>query len=185
MQDAIINHNYHKEGLLEAATDGMLSRSNDLYRLTRKKNWQCNFDSKDKNMHYKMGVEDGKRFVQFTQHNVEQIRREAKDLREKHKLEIEGQESWKLMFPFAKYPAMHLPKVLMQEISHNYFDGKLWDQIKRDPTERNQFYMVVNRYYSDFVVHPSGQIPIQVKVPFPRSVAEKRIFAHGNASKLL
>ena len=107
------------------------------------------------NMSYKVGAQDGERYVQYEQRNVEAIREECKNLREFYK--EHGTDN-----PFFAGTAhmMNLPKCFAHEISSKWFDNRPWELIKRDKEDKIKFYAIVNQYYSDFVCHPSGKIPI-------------------------
>lgn len=147
----------------EATMDRMLTSSNDLYRSVKGRNWKQTH-SHNSNMKYHIGCNDGKRFVAYEQANVQYLKDEAKHMRDMYR---EYPDCFKTIHPGANYPAMHLPKAIAHEISNKYFSGVEWDGLKHDVFLKNQFYRVVNSEYSDFVIHPSGKIPLSMDVPYP------------------
>ena len=58
------------------------------------------------------------------------------------------------------FEAMNLPKCFAHEISSRWFNNRPWELIKREKADKILFYAIVNEYYSDFVCHPSGKIPL-------------------------
>ena len=148
-----IDEDYYLKGNLAAGFDGVFRQNNKLFNEVKSKTWSQTFDTP--NMSYKVGAEDGKRYVQYTQHNVEPVRLRCKEMREfytKH-----GTDN-----PFfaGTFHAMDLPKCFAHEISSKWFNNRPWELIKRDKEDKILFYAIVNEYYSDFVCHPSGKIPI-------------------------
>ncbi len=58
------------------------------------------------------------------------------------------------------FEAMNLPKCFAHEISSKWFNNRPWELIKMDKKDKILFYAIVNQFYSDFVCHPSGKIPL-------------------------
>ena len=152
-EEAIINEDYYKNGILEGGIDGVFRHNDKLYKEVKSKTWSQTFDTG--NMRYKVGAQDGERYVQYEQMNVEAIRRECKNLREFYK--EHGTDN-----PFFAGTAhmMNLPKCFAREIESKWFNNRPWELIKRDKADKIKFYAIVNEFYSDFVCHPSGKIPI-------------------------
>ena len=69
------------------------------------------------------------------------------------------------------FHAMDLPKCFAHEISGKWFDNRPWELIKLDKKDKILFYAIVNAYYSDFVCHPSGKIPLPYNpiIPTPKA----------------
>ena len=65
------------------------------------------------------------------------------------------------------FHAMELPKCFAHEISSKYFHNRPWELIKMEKKDKILFYAIVNEYYSDFVCHPSGKIPIPYNPAIP------------------
>ena len=65
------------------------------------------------------------------------------------------------------FHAMQLPKCFAHEISSKWFNNRPWELIKQDKKDKILFYAIVNEYYSDFVCHPSGKIPLPYNPAIP------------------
>ena len=65
------------------------------------------------------------------------------------------------------FHAMELPKCFAHEIESRWFNNRPWDLIKKDKKDKILFYSIVNEYYSDFVCHPSGKIPLPYNPSIP------------------
>lgn len=152
-EEAIINEEYYTKGILEGGVDGVFRKNDKLYNEVKSGTWSQTFDTG--NMKYKVGAQDGERYVQYEQNNVEAIRQECKNLREFYK--EHGTDN-----PFFPNTAhmMNLPKCFAKEIESKWFNNRSWELIKRDRDDKMKFYAIVNEFYSDFVCHPSGKIPI-------------------------
>jgi hypothetical protein len=153
-EEAKINEDYYMKGNLEAGVDGILRKNDQLYNDIKSGTWSQTF--KTDRIDYKVGAEDGKRYVQYTQHNVEEVRAYCKGQREFYQ-RIGTTEN-----PFfaGTFEAMKLPKCFAHEISSKWFNNRPWELIKLDKKDKILFYAIVNQYYSDFVCHPSGKIPL-------------------------
>jgi len=159
-----IQEDYYLKGNLEAGVEGVLRKNDKLYNEVKSGTWEQNFDTKFIN--YKVGAVDGERFVQWEQKNVESIRTWCKERREFYK--VHGTDN-----PFfaGTFHAMELPKAIAHDISGKWFNNRPWELIKRDKKDKILFYAIVNAYYSDFVCHPSGKIPLPYNpiIPTPRT----------------
>ena len=142
-----------RSGNLSPAVEGALRQNNKLYNEVKSGNWSQTF--KTQNLDYTIGAKNGERFVQYEQHNVEKVRQDCKNMREFYK--EHGTDN-----PFfaGTFHAMNLPKCFVHEISSKWFNNRPWELIKQDKADKIKFYAIVNEFYSDFVCHPSGKIPI-------------------------
>lgn len=156
-EQAIIDEDYYTKGNLEAGIEGLLINNNKMFNEVKSKTWSQTFSTP--NINYKVGAEDGVRYVQYEQKNVEAIREECKNLREFYK--VHGTDN-----PFFAGTAhmMNLPKCFAHEISSKWFNNRPWDLIKLDKSDKLKFYEIVNQHYSDFICHPSGKIPLPKNV---------------------
>ena len=148
--------------LVSPAVEGALRQNNKLYNEVKSGNWSQTF--KTQNLDYTIGAKNGERFVQYEQHNVEKVRQDCKNMREFYK--EHGTDN-----PFfaGTFHAMNLPKCFAHEISSKWFNNRPWELIKRDKADKIKFYAIVNEFYSDFVCHPSGKIPL----PYNPAIATK------------
>lgn len=158
--DVKINEEYYTKGILEGGIDGVFRHNDKLFNEVKSGTWSQTFNTN--NINYKVGAQDGVRYVQYEQKNVEAVREQCKALREFYK--EHGTDN-----PFFAGTAhmMQLPKCFAHEISSKYFNNRPWDLIKQDKKDKILFYAIVNRDYSDFVVHPSGKIPIPYNPSIP------------------
>lgn len=161
-EEAKVNEDYYTQGNLAGGVEGLLIKNDKMYNEVKSGTWSQTF--KTKNIDYKIGAQDGVRYVQYDQKNVEQIREECKHLREFYK--EHGTDN-----PFFAGTAhmMNLPKCFAHEISSKWFNNRPWDLIKQVKEDKIKFYAIVNEYYSDFVCHPSGKIPL----PYNPAVSTK------------
>jgi hypothetical protein len=161
-EEAKVNEDYYTQGNLAGGVEGLLIKTDKMYNEVKSGTWSQTF--KTKNIDYKIGAQDGVRYVQYDQKNVEQIREECKHLREFYK--EHGTDN-----PFFAGTAhmMNLPKCFAHEISSKWFNNRPWDLIKQVKEDKIKFYAIVNEYYSDFVCHPSGKIPL----PYNPAVSTK------------
>jgi hypothetical protein len=155
-----VNEDYYTKGNLEAGVEGVLRKNDKLYQEVKSGNWSQTFNTK--NIDYKIGAVDGERYVQWKQKNIQAIKEFCKERREfyaKH-----GTDN-----PFFAGTAhmMELPKAIAHEIEGRWFNNRPWELIKKDREEKILFYAIVNEYYSDFVCHPSGKIPIPYNPAIP------------------
>lgn len=159
-EEAVVNEDYYTQGNLAATVEGALRHNNQLYNDVKSGTWSQSFDTG--NMKYTIGATDGTRFVTYDQRNVEQVREQCKTMREFYK--EHGTDN-----PFfaGTFHAMNLPKCFAHEISSKWFNNRPWDLIKRDKADKILFYAIVNEYYSDFVCHPSGKIPLPYTPQIP------------------
>ena len=65
------------------------------------------------------------------------------------------------------FEAMNLPKAIAHSICSTYFNNRPWELIKQEKKDKILFYAIVNEYYSDFVCHPSGKIPLPYNPSIP------------------
>ena len=151
--DLKINEDYYLKGNLEAGVEGVLAKNDKLFNEVKSGTWSQTFTTP--NINYKVGAIDGNRYVQYEQKNVEEVRNRCKSMREFYK--EHGTDN-----PFfaGTFHAMDLPKCFAHEISSKWFNNRPWELIKRDKEDKILFYAIVNEYYSDFVCHPSGKIPL-------------------------
>lgn len=158
--DLKINEDYYLKGNLEAGVEGVLQKNNKLYNEVKSGTWSQTFNTP--NLNYKVGAIDGNRYVQYEQKNVEEVRERCKQMREFYK--EHGTDN-----PFfaGTFHAMDLPKCFAHEISSKWFNNRPWELIKRDKEDKILFYAIVNEYYSDFVCHPSGKIPLPYNPAIP------------------
>ena len=155
-----VNEDYYTKGNLEAGVEGVLRKNDKLYQEVKSGNWSQTFNTK--NIDYKIGAVDGERYVQWKQKNIQAIKEFCKERREfyaKH-----GTDN-----PFFAGTAhmTELPKAIAHEIEGRWFNNRPWELIKKDREEKILFYAIVNEYYSDFVCHPSGKIPIPYNPAIP------------------
>lgn len=155
-----VNEEYYTKGILEGGIDGVFRHNDKLFNEVKSGTWSQTFNTQ--NINYKVGAEDGVRYVQYEQKNVEAVRTRCKELREFYK--EHGTDN-----PFFAGTAhmMELPKCFAHEISSKYFNNRPWELIKQDKKDKILFYAIVNRDYSDFVCHPSGKIPIPYNPSIP------------------
>lgn len=159
-EEALVNEDYYTQGNLAGGIEGLLIKNDKMYNEVKSGTWSQTF--KTANIDYKIGAQDGVRYVQYDQKNVEKIREECKHLREFYK--EHGTDN-----PFFAGTAhmMNLPKCFAHEISSKWFNNRPWDLIKQVKEDKIKFYAIVNEYYSDFVCHPSGKIPLPYNPAVP------------------
>lgn len=152
-EEGMVNEDYYTQGNHAAGVELVLANNDKLYNEVKSGTWSQSFNTG--NMTYKVGAQDGQRYVQYEQRNVEQVRQECKNLREFYK--EHGTDN-----PFFAGTAhmMNLPKCFAHEISSRWFNNRPWELIKQEKKDKILFYAIVNEYYSDFVCHPSGKIPL-------------------------
>lgn len=152
-EEAKVDESYFTSGNLAGGLEGLLINNNKMFNEVKSKTWSQTFNTA--NINYKVGSQDGTRYVQYEQKNVEAIRQECKEMREFYK--IHGTDN--PIFA-GTFHAMNLPKCFAHEISSKWFNNRPWDLIKLDKADKLKFYEIVNQHYSDFVCHPSGKIPL-------------------------
>lgn len=159
-EEARVNEDYYLQGILEGGVDGVLRKNDKLYNEVKSGTWSQTFNTP--NIKYKIGAVNGERYVQYEQKNVEEVRERCKHLREFYK--EHGTDN-----PFFAGTAhmMDLPKCFAHEISSRWFNNRPWELIKQVKEDKVLFYAIVNEYYSDFVCHPSGKIPIPYNPAIP------------------
>ena len=159
-EETRINEDYYLKGVLEGGVDGVLRKNDKLYNEIKSGTWSQTFNTR--NINYKIGAINGERYVQYEQKNVEEVRERCKHLREFYK--DHGTDN-----PFFAGTAhmMDLPKCFAHEISSRWFNNRPWELIKQVKEDKILFYAIVNEYYSDFVCHPSGKIPIPYNPAIP------------------
>jgi hypothetical protein len=154
-EEARLNEDYFMKGQLEAGIDGVLRKNDRLFNEVKSGTWSQTFTHKDGHIKYKIGGQDGERYIQYEQDNVEAMRQFCKERREFY-------QKYGTDNPFfaGTFHAMELPKCFAYEISNKWFNNRPWDLIKLDKKDKILFYAIVNTYYSDFVCHPTGKIPL-------------------------
>lgn len=160
-EEAKVNEDYYTGGVLGGGVEGVFQHNDKLFNEVKSGTWSQTF--KTKNLDYKVGAQDGVRYVQYTQHNIEAIKTYCKERREFYQM-IGTTDN-----PFfaGTFEAMNLPKSIAHAISSKYFNNRPWDLIKKDKKDKILFYAIVNEYYSDFVCHPSGKIPLPYNPSIP------------------
>jgi len=158
-----VSEDYFMKGNLEGGIDGVFRKNDKLFNEVKSGTWSQTF--KTDNIDYKVGAVDGNRYVQYNQKNVEAVRQYCKDRREFY------QRMGTTDNPIfaGTFEAMNLPKCFAHEISSKWFNNRPWELIKRDKADKIKFYAIVNEFYSDFVCHPSGKIPL----PYNPAIATK------------
>jgi uncharacterized protein (UPF0210 family) len=158
--DIQVNEKYYSDGILEGGIEGVLAKNDKLFNEVKSGTWSQTFMTP--NINYKVGSQDGARYVQYEQKNVEPIRQRCKEMREFYK--ENGTDN-----PFfaGTFHAMELPKCFVHEITSKYFNNRSWELIKMEKKDKILFYAIVNEYYSDFVCHPSGKIPLPYNPAIP------------------
>lgn len=159
-EEAKIDESYYSKGILEAGVEGLLSKNNQMYNEVKSGTWSQTFNTD--NINYKVGAVNGERYVQYEQKNVENVKQFCKERREFHA--IHGTDN--PMFA-GTFHAMQLPKCFAHEISSKWFSNRPWELIKMDKKDKILFYAIVNEYYSDFICHPSGKIPLPYNPAIP------------------
>lgn len=159
-EEGLVDERYYTEGNHAAGVEIALRKNDKLYNEVKSGTWSQTFDTG--NLKYTIGAQDGNRYVQYDQKNVEQVRQRCKELREFYK--EHGTDN-----PFFAGTAhmMDLPKCFAHEISSKYFNNRPWELIKQEKKDKILFYAIVNEYYSDFVCHPSGKIPLPYNPTVP------------------
>lgn len=160
-EEAIVNEDYYLKGNHEAGVEMVLAKNDKLYQEVKSGTWSQTFDTG--NMKYTVGAQDGTRYVQYDQKNVETIRQYCKERREFYQSMGTTDNP---IFP-GTFEAMNLPKCFAHEISSKWFNNRPWELIKQDKADKILFYAIVNQYYSDFVCHPSGKIPLPYNPAIP------------------
>jgi len=159
-EEAKVNEDYYLKGNLEAGIEGALLKNDKMFNEIKSGTWSQTFNTK--NIDYKIGAVDGARYVQYSQKNVEAVKQACKEKREFYK--EHGTDN-----PFfaGTFHAMELPKCFVHEITSKWFNNRPWELIKQVKKDKILFYAIVNEYYSDFVCHPSGKIPLPYNPAIP------------------
>ena len=159
-EEAKVDEDYFTKGNMHDSMEGLLIRNDKMYNEVKSGTWSQTFNTR--NIDYKIGAQDGMRYVQYEQKNVEEVRQKCKEMREFYQLH--GTDN-----PYfaGTFHAMDLPKCFAHEISSKWFNNRPWELIKKDKTDKILFYAIVNEYYSDFVCHPSGKIPLPYNPAIP------------------
>ena len=155
-----VSEDYFLKGNLGAGVEGVFRKNDQLFNEVKSGTWSHTFTTP--NINYKVGAIDGERYVQYEQKNVEAIRQRCKEMREFYK-----EHGTANPFFAGTFHAMELPKCFAHEISSKWFNNRPWELIKRDKKDKILFYAIVNEYYSDFVCHPSGKIPLPYNPAIP------------------
>jgi hypothetical protein len=158
--DIQINEDYYSKGILEGGIEGVLTKNDKLFNEVKSGTWSQTFNTP--NIDYKIGAINGERYVQYSQKNVEEVKQKCKEMREFYK--VHGTDN-----PYfaGTFHAMELPKCFAHEITSKYFNNRSWELIKMEKKDKILFYAIVNEYYSDFVCHPSGKIPLPYNPAIP------------------
>lgn len=160
-EEAKVNEDYYLKGNLEAGIEGVVRKNDKLYNEVKSGTWSQTF--KTNNIDYKIGAVDGERYVQYTQHNTDQIKEYCKGRREFY--QMIGTTDNPIFA--GTFEAMNLPKAIAHAISSKYFNNRPWELIKMDKKDKILFYAIVNEYYSEYVCHPSGKIPLPYNPAIP------------------
>lgn len=160
-EEAVVNEDYYLKGNMEAGVEGVLRKNDKLYNEVKSGTWSQTFDTG--NLKYTIGAQDGTRYVRYEQENVEAIRQYCKERREFYR---QMGTTDNPIFP-GTFEAMNLPKCFAHEITSKWFNNRPWELIKMDKKDKILFYAIVNQYYSDFVCHPSGKIPLPYNPAIP------------------
>ena len=154
---------YYTGGILTPMAESAVSQNNGLYNQMKSGVWQQKLQSGGGLTTYIGANGDGKLHFKWEQENVEEVRLEAKGMREMFRENCKTTNATdNPIFPGA-YPAMHLPKCIANAICMEHFAGRPWELIKMNPEDKWKFYHIVNTFFSDFVTHPSGKIPLPDK----------------------
>ena len=153
-EEVTVNEDYYMKGNLESGVEAALRANDKLYNEVKSGTWSQTFDTQ--NLKYTVGAQDGQRYVQYEQKNVENIREYCRNQREFYR---QMGTTDNPIFP-GTFEAMNLPKCFAHEISSKWFGNRPWELIKQDKKDKIRFYAIVNEFYSDFVCHPSGKIPL-------------------------
>lgn len=158
--DIQVNEKYYSEGILASGIEGALRHNDQLFNEVKSGTWSQTFNTP--NIDYKIGAIDGQRYVQYSQKNVDEVKQKCKEMREFYK--EHGTDN-----PYfaGTFHAMELPKCFVHEITSKYFNNRSWELIKMEKKDKILFYAIVNEYYSDFVCHPSGKIPLPYNPAIP------------------
>lgn len=158
--DIQVNEDYYSKGILESGIEGVLRKNDKLFNEVKSGTWSQTFNTP--NIDYKIGAIDGERYVQYSQKNVDEVKQKCKEMREFYK--EHGTDN-----PYfaGTFHAMELPKCFAHEITSKYFNNRSWELIKMEKKDKILFYAIVNEYYSDFVCHPSGKIPLPYNPAIP------------------
>ena len=159
-EEAKVDEDYYLKGNLAGGMEGALIKNDKMFNEV--KSGTCSQTFKTANIDYKVGALDGVRYVQYDQKNVEAIRQGCKERREFYK-----QHGTDNPFFAGTFHAMELPKCFAHEISSKWFNNRPWELIKQDKKDKILFYAIVNEYYSDFVCHPTGKIPLPYNPAIP------------------
>jgi uncharacterized protein (UPF0210 family) len=159
-EEAKVNEDYYTKGNLAAGMEGALIKNNKMFNEVKSGTWSQTFNTK--NIDYKVGALDGARYVQYDQKIVEAIRQGCKERREFY-----AEHGTDNPFFAGTFHAMELPKCFAHEISSKWFNNRPWELIKQDKKDKILFYAIVNEYYSDFVCHPTGKIPLPYNPSIP------------------
>jgi hypothetical protein len=159
-EEAKVDEDYYLKGNLAGGMEGALIKNDKMFNEVKSGTWSQTF--KTANIDYKVGALDGVRYVQYDQKNVEAIRQGCKERREFYK-----QHGTDNPFFAGTFHAMELPKCFAHEISSKWFNNRPWELIKQDKKDKILFYAIVNEYYSDFVCHPTGKIPLPYNPAIP------------------
>ena len=159
-EEAVIKEDYYMNGNHASGVEMVLARNDKLFNEVKSGTWSQTFNTG--NLKYKVGAQDGERYIQYEQLNVEKIREKCKETREFYR--THGTDN-----PFfaGTFHAMDLPKCFAHEISSRWFNNRPWELIKQDKEDKILFYAIVNEYYSDFVCHPTGKIPLPYNPSIP------------------
>jgi uncharacterized protein (UPF0210 family) len=159
-EEAEVQESYYTKGILESGVDAVFRKNDKLYNEVKSGTWSQTFNTG--NLKYKVGAENGERYVQYEQMNVEQVREKCRQMRDFYK--EHGTDN-----PFfaGTFHAMDLPKCFAHEISSKWFNNRPWELIKQEKKDKILFYAIVNEYYSDFVCHPTGKIPLPYNPSIP------------------
>jgi uncharacterized protein (UPF0210 family) len=160
-EEAKVDEGYFTKGIMgEDTMESLLIRNDKMFNEVKSGTWSQTFNTQ--NINYKIGAQDGERYVQYEQKNVDAVKQKCKEMRDFYK--EHGTDN-----PYfaGTFHAMDLPKCFAHEISSKWFSNRPWELIKKDKKDKILFYAIVNEFYPDFVCHPSGKIPLPYNPAIP------------------
>jgi hypothetical protein len=78
-EEAKVNEDYYLKGNLEAGIEGVLRKNDQLFNEVKSGTWSQSFQTA--NLNYKVGAQDGARYVQYEQKNIEAVKQFCKERR--------------------------------------------------------------------------------------------------------
>ena len=172
----------HRHGRDTGMAEALLSNNDALFNQMRQDNWEWT-DMSSPVTQVTFGKRDGKLFKTEEQFNVEAVRQWCLRYRKMSEEGVPDHNPAAISASITRgddkqsYRWINLPKVFARKISNEYFGRMDWEVLKRDKRLRAQFYMVVEKEYSDFVCYPGGKLPIPIDVPYPKKEGDRSFFS--------